>query len=141
MPRQGAYGRRSVVHLVQGRLSLSLLHRRHLSEGQRAMIAAEISNLPKGVRAARQLADVTEPQAARVMNVRVRSVRSAVSHPCKRSGRRCGLFLPRVLDSARTDAEMQHSTHRRHALAASHQPKYSSGKRRLLTNDSGILNT
>jgi len=35
---------------------------------------------------------------------------------------------------------IKHSTHRRHALAASQLLKYDSGKRRLLTNDDGIPN-
>lgn len=55
------------------------LRRRHLSETQRALVAAKIADLPHGVRADQsgKLAGVTQPAAAEMLNVSERSVRSA----------------------------------------------------------------
>lgn len=53
------------------------LHRRHLSESQRAMIAARIANLKDGQRRAQICAPVTQPEAAEMLNVSRRSVQSA----------------------------------------------------------------
>jgi ParB-like chromosome segregation protein Spo0J len=54
------------------------LHRRHLSESQRAMVAAKIARLDQGQRQSRQLADVpTQAQAATALNVGARSAQRA----------------------------------------------------------------
>lgn len=55
------------------------LHRRHLNTSQRALIAAKIANLPDGVtkRSAKLPTPVTQPDAAKMLNVSERSVRSA----------------------------------------------------------------
>lgn len=56
------------------------MHRRHLNESQRAMIAARLANLPKGVRADRvdtQICVSTQSDAARKLNVSPRSVQAA----------------------------------------------------------------
>lgn len=57
------------------------LHRRHLNESQRAMIAAKLANLPHGCRADRAanlpILPVTQSEAARLLNLSECSVRSA----------------------------------------------------------------
>ena len=56
------------------------LHRRHLSEGQRATVAAKLANLKDGQRAdqaAQICAPVTQDQAAEMLNVSRRSVQAA----------------------------------------------------------------
>lgn len=57
------------------------LKRRHLTESQRAMVAANIANLPQGVRADRPanlpVVPVTQAEAATLLNVSERSVRAA----------------------------------------------------------------
>ena len=57
------------------------LQRRHLSESQRAMVAAKLANLPDGVRKDRsanlRTLSVSQPEAAKLLNVSVRSVQSA----------------------------------------------------------------
>jgi len=45
------------------------LHRRHLNESQRAMIAARISKLPKGHRPDVEIPTCTQAEAARLLNV------------------------------------------------------------------------
>lgn len=61
-------------------LSLNL-HRRHLNESQRAMVAGKIANLPHGVRADRLDTSIdvstTQPEAARMLNVSLPSVQRA----------------------------------------------------------------
>lgn len=60
------------------------LHRRHLNETQRAMVAAKLANMPQGFRSDRRSAKlpevpvVSQSQAADMLNVSERSVRSAV---------------------------------------------------------------
>ena len=57
------------------------LHRRHLNESQRAMVAAKIANLPQGVRKDRaanlQVLPITQESAAKLLNVSERSVADA----------------------------------------------------------------
>jgi hypothetical protein len=57
------------------------LHRRHLNEGQRAAIAAEIANMPQGFRSDQPSANlqkvISVPKAAELMNVSPRSVATA----------------------------------------------------------------
>lgn len=59
------------------------LHRRHLTESQRAMVAGRLANLPNGIRADRSSANlqsvppITQPHAAEQLNVSSRSVTSA----------------------------------------------------------------
>lgn len=54
------------------------LHRRHLDESQRAMVAAKVANLKNGQRASQICEAVTQQQAANMVNVSKRSVESAV---------------------------------------------------------------
>jgi hypothetical protein len=57
------------------------LHRRHLNEGQRAQIAADIANMPQGFRSDQPSANlqkvISVPEAAELMNVSPRSVATA----------------------------------------------------------------
>lgn len=54
------------------------LHRRHLSESQRAMIAANIANLPIGKSKTKDATEsTTQPTAAKMLNVGMRSVSRA----------------------------------------------------------------
>jgi hypothetical protein len=57
------------------------LHRRHLDESQRQMVAAKIANLSHGVRADRAanlpVLTLTQAEAAKMMNVSERGVRDA----------------------------------------------------------------
>jgi ParB-like nuclease domain len=57
------------------------LHRRHLNESQRAMIAAEIANMPQGFRSDQPSANlrkvISVPEAAELLNVSPRSVATA----------------------------------------------------------------
>lgn len=62
--------------LVSFVVSLNL-HRRHLSESQRAMVAAKIANLKDGQRAASIEAPVTQNEAAEMLNVSRASVQRA----------------------------------------------------------------
>jgi len=62
-------------------LSLNL-HRRHLDESQRAMVAARVANLPDGVKKPREGApigapSVSQPDAAEMLNVSRRAVQRA----------------------------------------------------------------
>jgi ParB-like chromosome segregation protein Spo0J len=83
-------GRRPLIREIQAdegdplALVISLnLHRRHLSESQRAMVAGKLANIPNGVRSDSTFANlqswspVTQPQAAERLNVSPRSVASA----------------------------------------------------------------
>jgi hypothetical protein len=62
--------------LVSFVVSLNL-HRRHLSESQRAMVAARIANLKDGQRASSKEEAVTQAQAAQLLNVSKSSVERA----------------------------------------------------------------
>lgn len=54
------------------------LHRRHLNESQRAMVAARLATMPQGARNdLARLPEVDQPTAANMMNVSGRSLRSA----------------------------------------------------------------
>ncbi len=54
------------------------LHRRHLSESQRAMVAARLATLPRGANQHRQIClSRTQLEAAELLNVAARSVKSA----------------------------------------------------------------
>lgn len=54
------------------------LHRRHLSESQRAMVAARLAKLPRGANQHRQIClSRTQPEAAELLNVSPRTVKSA----------------------------------------------------------------
>lgn len=54
------------------------LHRRHLSESQRAMVAAKVARLKHGQRADASIdASATQPEAARMLNVSRPSVQRA----------------------------------------------------------------
>jgi hypothetical protein len=58
----------------------SNLHRRHLDESQRAMVAARLATLSHGVRADRQDAPIgasTQPEAAKALSVSRRAVQRA----------------------------------------------------------------
>ena len=62
---------------VQFVLSLNL-HRRHLSESQRAMVGAKLANLGHGQRSDRSIdLSTTQPQAAEMLNVSVPSIKRA----------------------------------------------------------------
>lgn len=62
---------------VQFVLSLNL-HRRHLSESQRAMVGAKLANLGHGQRPDRSIdLSTTQPQAAEMLNVSVPSIKRA----------------------------------------------------------------
>lgn len=68
---------------LQHIISLNL-HRRHLSESQRAMVAAKITNLephrpPKNNSANLRTSQVSQPQAATLLNISERSVQAAKS--------------------------------------------------------------
>jgi hypothetical protein len=59
------------------------LHRRHLSESQRAMIAKRVANMPRGrpsENTAIAAISVSQDEAASLLNVSERSV--AMLHPC-----------------------------------------------------------
>jgi hypothetical protein len=67
-------GKGSLVSFV---VSLNL-HRRHLNESQRAMVAAKLTTLTHGQRADASIdASVTQPQAAELLNVSRPSVQRA----------------------------------------------------------------
>lgn len=73
--------RRGKRHIGNGSLiafvvSLNL-HRRHLNESQRAMVAAKLANLSNGQRASQICEAVTQPQAAGMLGVSERSVNTA----------------------------------------------------------------
>src|SRR4051794_14194171 len=57
------------------------LHRRHLSQSQRAMIALRLATMPQGARTDREpsanLQKVSQPEAAKLLNVSTRSVADA----------------------------------------------------------------
>jgi len=63
-------------HLVPFVVSLNL-HRRHLNESQRAMVAGKLANLPDGVRVDRSAnlptSPMSQPEAAELLNVSERS--------------------------------------------------------------------
>lgn len=77
-PRTAAYTGDDPLAFV---LSLNL-HRRHLSESQRGMVAAKVANLENGQRATfanlQSTAPVTQAQAAEMLNVSPRTVAAAV---------------------------------------------------------------
>lgn len=62
--------------LVQFVVSLNL-HRRHLNETQRSMVAGRIANLPKGTNQHAQICAPTQTAAADLLSVSRRSVQSA----------------------------------------------------------------
>jgi len=62
--------------LVSFVVSLNL-HRRHLNESQRAMIAARIANMPKHIHKTDGSIDLSQPDAAEVMSVSVPSIKRA----------------------------------------------------------------
>jgi hypothetical protein len=67
------------AELLQNVLALNL-HRRHLGESERAMVAAKVSKLPDGVHKngrSVNLPTMTQPEAATALNVSVKSVRDA----------------------------------------------------------------
>jgi N6-adenosine-specific RNA methylase IME4 len=78
-PRFVEYGGDDPLSFV---LSLNV-HRRHLDESQRAMVAARLANMRQGARTDLQpsanLPEVSQAQAAKKLNVSERSVRSAVA--------------------------------------------------------------
>lgn len=54
------------------------LHRRHLDEGQRAMVAARIANMQQGARTdITQICGRSQPEAAKLLNVGMRTVQKA----------------------------------------------------------------
>lgn len=53
------------------------LHRRHLSESQRAMVAAKLANLPRGSNQHAQICAPSQSDAAELLNVSRRSVQAA----------------------------------------------------------------
>jgi len=53
------------------------LHRRHLNEAQRAMVAAKLANLSKGTNQHTQICGPSQSDAAEMLNVSTRSVTSA----------------------------------------------------------------
>lgn len=53
------------------------LHRRHLTESQRALVASNIANMPKGVNQHTPIGVSTQADAAKAMNVSVNSVQRA----------------------------------------------------------------
>lgn len=53
------------------------LHRRHLSESQRAMVAAKLAALPVGANQHRSIDLPTQAQAAEMLNVSVPSLKRA----------------------------------------------------------------
>lgn len=53
------------------------LHRRHLSESQRAMVAAKLANMPQGTNQHAQICAPTQADAADLLNVSRRSVQTA----------------------------------------------------------------
>jgi hypothetical protein len=61
--------------LVSFVVSLNL-HRRHLNESQRAMVAAKIANIPQGKHDV-PIGTSSQPEAAEMLNVSVRSVKRA----------------------------------------------------------------
>lgn len=73
-------------HLEEGKDEIAFiisqnLHRRHLDESQRAMVGAQIATMPQGARTDREhsanLRKVSQPEAAAMINVSVRSLQSA----------------------------------------------------------------
>jgi hypothetical protein len=68
-----------LMHHAHARAWVSLnLHRRHLNESQRAMVAAKIANLSDGQRADRSIDQATtQPEAAALLNVSPKSVQRA----------------------------------------------------------------
>ena len=63
---------------ITAKLVVSLnLHRRHLDESQRAMVAAKIATLPKGANQHVQICTPSREKAAELLNVSTRTVASA----------------------------------------------------------------
>jgi len=67
------------MRYANGRSNCLTLHRRHLNESQRAMIAARLANLPRGRRETNGSIDLftTQQQAASLLNVSTPSVERA----------------------------------------------------------------
>jgi len=76
-PETKEYSGKDVVAYIIG----ANLHRRHMNESQRAVVAAKIANLSDGVRKDRSAnlptLPVSQPEAAKLLNVSERSVRDA----------------------------------------------------------------